>query len=136
MFVSVLVTTTVAAGTEAACESVTDSQAASVPAATVVVTNTETNISSRLVTNNGGYYEAQLLLPGRYQVTVESPGFKKFVRPGLTLAQGERMSIDAQLEIGAIGESVTVTAESPILDTSSVTSGRVMTTRELMDLPV
>ena len=49
---------------------------------------------------------------------------------------GDQLQIDFQLEVGGATESVTVTAEAPMLDTSSVSTGRAMTNREVMDLPV
>ena len=115
---------------------VTDSQDARIAGVSVVVTNTGTNVSTRLTTNVGGYYEAPLLLPGEYQVTVEAAGFKKTVRSNLVLTMGDQIKVDIQLEVGGVNESVTITAESPILDTSAVSTGKALTTREIMDLPV
>lgn len=115
---------------------VTDAQQAVVAGAGIVVTNTGTNTVTRLTTNSSGYYEAPLLLPGEYSVTVEMSGFKRYVRSGITLAIGERLQIDAPLEVGGTAESVTVNAEAPLLDTSSVSTGRAITHREVMDLPV
>ena len=115
---------------------VTDPGGAAVVGAAVAVTNTETNVTTRLTTNESGYYEAPLLLPGRYNVSVESAGFKRIVRPGITLAMRAQIRIDIKLEVGALNESITITGESPILDTSSMTSGKALTTREIMDLPV
>ena len=115
---------------------VSDSQAAVISGAVVAVTNTGTGTSTRLTTNNSGYYEAPLLLPGQYTVSVEMPGFKKLVRSGITLALSEQLTIDVQMEVGGTAESVTVTADAPMLDTSTVTTGRAMTHREVMDLPV
>jgi hypothetical protein len=115
---------------------VTDPQGAHVVGAKVVVTNTGTNVSTPLTTNTSGYYEAPLQPAGQYQVTVEASGFKKTVRSNLVLTMGEQIKIDIQLEVGAVNESITITAESPILDTSTVTTGKALTTREIMDLPV
>ncbi len=115
---------------------VTDPGGAIVPGATVTVTNTGTNVSTPLTTNASGYYEAPLLPGGQYQVTVEAPGFKKVVRSSLTLKMSDKIDIDIKLEVGALTESVTITAESPILDTSSVNTGKALTTAEIMDLPV
>ena len=83
-----------------------------------------------------GVYQAPLLLPGEDSVTIESPGFKQSVRSGLTLALGEHLQIDFQLELGSATESVTVTTEAPLLDTSSVSTGRALSNREVIDLPV
>lgn len=115
---------------------VTDAQNALIAGAKVTVTNTGTGTSTKLVTNASGYYEAPLLLAGEYSVTVENQGFKKSVRGGITLVIGDRLQIDVRLEIGGATESVTVTSEAPMLDTNSVSSGRNMTNREIMDLPV
>ena len=115
---------------------VTDPQAAVIPGATVIVANTGTGTSTRLITNAGGYFEAPLLLPGSYSVTVETSGFKRSVRSGLNLELGERLQIDFQLEVGGTSESVTVSSEAPMLDTSTVSTGRAISHREVMDLPV
>jgi hypothetical protein len=115
---------------------VTDSQNAVLVGAAVLVTNAGTGVVSRRTTNQSGYYEAPLLLPGTYSITVESSGFKKAVRSGVTLGLSDRLQIDFQMEVGGVTESVTVTAEGPILETSSVTTGRSLTNREVMDLPV
>jgi hypothetical protein len=115
---------------------VRDQQGASVPNAAVVIRNVETGTTSRLTTNTTGYYEANLLLPGTYEVTVEASGFKKSVRKGLTLQVSSRLEVAADLEIGNVTDTVSVTGEAPLLETSSVTSGRVLDTRSLQDLPV
>ena len=115
---------------------VTDSQGAAIPGATVIVANTGTGTSTRLTTNSSGYYEAPLLLPGAYSVTVENTGFKKSIRSNLALGLGEQLQINMPMEIGGTTESVTVSAEAPMIDTSTVSTGRAMTNREVMDLPV
>ena len=115
---------------------VTDAQKATVAGAAVFIANTATGTSSRLTTNTSGYYEAPLLLPGDYRVTVENAGFKKSVHSGISLGIGDRLQIDVQLEVGATADSVTVNAEAPMLDTNAVTTGRSVTHREVMDLPV
>jgi hypothetical protein len=115
---------------------VTDPQGTSIVDAVVVVTNTDTNVSTTLTTNSSGFYQAPLLLAGPYQVTVEARGFKKTVRPNLVLAMRGQLRIDIQLEVGSLTESITISSESPLLDTSTVTVGKALTTRELADLPI
>jgi hypothetical protein len=115
---------------------VVDSQSAAVTGAKVAVTNVETNVVTELTTNMTGYYEASLLLPGTYRVAAEAAGFKQTLRQGLIVTVGGRLDVNIVLEVGAMTESVTVTAESPILDTSSVTSGRLYDQRAVMDLPI
>ena len=115
---------------------VTDPQGASIARAGVIVTNTNTTNATKLTTNDRGYYEVPLLLPGTYAVVVESAGFKKALRTGIILGIGEQAQINIVLDVGATTESVTVSAEAPMLDTTSVSTGRNMTHREVMDLPV
>jgi hypothetical protein len=115
---------------------VTDPQGTSIVDAVVVVTNTDTNVATRLATNASGFYEAPLLLAGPYQVTVEARGFKKTVRPNLVLGMRGQLRIDIQLEVGSLAESITISSESPLLDTSTITVGKALTTRELADLPI
>src|SRR5258708_31757410 len=115
---------------------VPDPQGLHIVDAAVVVTNTGTNVATALTTNSSGFYEAPLLLAGPYQVTVEARGFKKTIRPNLILTMRGELKIDIQLEVGALTESITISSESPLLDTSTVTTGKALTTREIMDLPI
>ena len=86
-------------------------------------------------TNETGYYEANLLLPGKYQVSAEMQGFKKTVRSGIILPISTRAEIDLQLAVGETAETVSVTAEAPLLEVGSISAGRVMENRSVMDLP-
>lgn len=114
---------------------VTDPQGAGVPNAGVVVTRNETRTVVRTATNASGYYEVLLLLPGEYTVSVESAGFKKSTRTGLELRGGFTIDANVTLEIGQLSESVSVTAEAPLIDLSSPANGRVLTEREITALP-
>src|SRR6476620_928179 len=69
---------------------VVDPQNSAVAGATVVVTNTDTNTVMTLTTNDTGYYEANLLLPGNYRVLAEMSGFKKSIRSGIVLQLSAR----------------------------------------------
>jgi len=113
----------------------TDAQGGAIAGAVVVITNTEMNTSTRLVTNATGYYEARLLLPGHYQVAAEFPGFKRTLRSGLTVAASQEAEVNLQLEIGTLTETVAVTGETPLLDTSAVSAGRTLDRRSMVDLP-
>ncbi len=114
---------------------VLDASSAVVAGATVTVTNKDTNTSLQLTTNDTGYFEANLLMPGSYDVAVEATGFKRSLRSGLELSVGARLDVVVRLEIGAVTDAISVTAESPMLDTSSVSSGRTLSNRTLMELP-
>ncbi len=114
---------------------VVDPQAAVIPAASVVITNVETNTVSRTVTNETGYFEVSLLNPGKYSIAVEAPGFKKSVRGGLELSVAGRLNIEIQMQLGQVAETVEVTAATPLLDTTTAAAGRVLDNRQIMQLP-
>ncbi len=113
-----------------------DPQGSAVVGAEVLITNVDTNIVQRTTTNQTGYYEMPYLLPGNYQVTAELAGFKRFIRSGIILSVSSRAEVDIKLELGAVAESISVTADAPLLETSSASSGRVVDNRLVMDLPV
>ncbi|MGH9659759.1 MAG: carboxypeptidase regulatory-like domain-containing protein [Bryobacteraceae bacterium] len=115
---------------------VIDSQNAVIPGASVAVRNVNTGAIVSLKTNETGYYEAGLLIPGIYEITVNADGFKKVVRQGINLALGDRVRVNIPLEVGAVTESITVSEEASLLATTSTTAARVMTNREVMSLPV
>src|SRR6185436_10203923 len=94
-----------------------------VPGAVVRVTNTDTSQTQQLVTNSKGYFEALLLNAGTYAVRVEMQSFKTLNQTNISLAVGQTLSLTLTLEVGQLSEQVNVTAEAPILDTSTVSSG-------------
>src|SRR6188768_4073202 len=114
---------------------VLDAQNAAVPSAAIVVTNVDTNVTIRLRTNEAGYYEATLLQAGNYQVSAEMQGFKRTVRSGIALSISARTEIDLLLSVGESAETVSVTAEAPLLEAGSISAGRVMENRSVLDLP-
>lgn len=114
---------------------VLDAQSSAIPNATVIVTNVDTNVVTRLQSNDTGYYEANLLLPGNYQVAAELSGFKKTVRSGIILSIGMRTEVDLNLTVGETAETVTVTADAPMLETGSISSGQILENRSVTDLP-
>jgi len=114
---------------------VVDPQGAVIPGAAVVITNTETNATRRTATNETGYFEANLLMPGTYSISAEAAGFKKLIRTGLVLNVAGRLDIPLQLQVGQIAETVEVTAEAPLLDTTTASGGRVIDNRQIMQLP-
>lgn len=113
-----------------------DPSDAPVAGATVTVTNADTNTTVTRKTNETGYYEANFLLPGTYSVTAGMEGFKKVVQRGIALPISTRQEITMRLEIGAVTESVSVTSEAPLLETNAVSSGMVIDSRSMAELPV
>ena len=103
---------------------VTDTTGAVLPGVTITVTNTETSVSQTLVTDARGAYQALYLNPGKYAVTAQLSGFKKIVRPSTDVRIGDALRIDIVLEAGGVNETVSVVAESPLLNTSSASAAR------------
>jgi hypothetical protein len=95
-----------------------------IPGATVRITNVDTSQTQQLITNGSGYFEAPLLPAGNYRVTVEMPSFKTLEQSNIVLSVGQTLSLTLTLELGAVTERVNVTAEAPLLDTTSVSSGQ------------
>jgi hypothetical protein len=115
---------------------VSDTSGAVVPGARVSVTNVESGAVSFSVSNDSGSYTIPALPPGRYKLSAEFTGFKKFVREGLTLEVQGRPQLDITLESGDIQSTVSVTSEAPLLETSSASRGGVISGRTLVDLPL
>lgn len=114
---------------------VTDAQAAVIRNAAVTVISNDTNVKRTTSTNDKGLWQIQLLLPGKYHFTIASPGFRTEQRLSVTLQAADVKQLDVQLSVGSEAQTVTVTSETPLIDTTSATSGTVVTRRELDDLP-
>src|SRR4051812_45725011 len=115
---------------------VNDSSQAALPGATVTVQNTETGEMATATTNAQGNYTVPFLRPGLYSVTVEMPGFQKYVRSGMRLEVSQVATINAQLGVGGVTESVNVTAEAPLLETSNANRGTVIDQARIAELPL
>ncbi|HWB96307.1 MAG TPA: TonB-dependent receptor, partial [Bryobacteraceae bacterium] len=115
---------------------VVDPTNAAVAGANVVVTQIGTNVLHRAVTTDTGDYAIPFLPPGEYRLEVERDGFRKFTREGISLRVQDRVSIDVTLALGTQTESVTVSGESPLLDTSSASVGQIVSEHAIQDLPL
>lgn len=116
---------------------VRDSTGAVIAGAAIEVTNSDTNSTTRLTTNDKGYFEAPYLLPGSYRITVVASGFKKYLQSGYTLTVNSRQNIDIALEIGGTNETVTVSASAaPLLETTNGSGTASLEQRQIADLPV
>src|SRR5262245_51926129 len=115
---------------------VKDSSDAVMPGAPVRITDVARGTTVTTTTNEAGIYTAPYLLPGTYQITVEVNGFKKYVRGGVVLRIGDTLDIPIQLEIGQTSDTVTVSAETPSLDTTSASMGQTVDSRRIAELPL
>ena len=114
---------------------VTDAQRAVLPGVTVEVRNQDTGMFRSTISNSDGTYFVSGIVPGRYQITASLQGFKTFQQRDVILSLGRTALLDVRLEVGNVSESVTVSAESPIVDVTSKEVGGNITSRELTDLP-
>jgi hypothetical protein len=124
------------AGTATLLGNVTDPSGAAVVAARILVVNPENSFTTETLSTSEGTYQAPYLAPGSYRVTVEAPGFKRYVRDGLVVRTGEVPRLDVQLEVGAVSDSVQVTGAAPLLDTETATAGQVLDGDLLVKIPV
>lgn len=115
---------------------VTDEQGAVLPGVTVTVTNTETGVTRAVSTDERGWYRAAALLPGKYELRVELSGFVRHVRSGLTLTIGQEATINASLKLATVQETVTVTAETPLVEITKNALGTTITRSQLDSLPL
>jgi len=115
---------------------VLDSSKAALPGATVTLTNTSTNETASAVTNAEGSYSVPFLRPGSYTMTVDLQGFQKYTRSGMTLQVNETATINVELGVGGVTEQVSVTAESPLLQTSNASRGTVIDERSIAEIPL
>lgn len=115
---------------------VVDPQQAAVPGAKVQAAENETGAKFSTVSNADGSYVLPFLPPGPYTITVEVSGFKKYVNHNVRIATNEREQLDIPLEVGTVDQSVTVSAEASMLDTATASTGQVLNTRQIENMPI
>ncbi len=116
--------------------SVTDQSGAAVAGAIVVVTDTQRGTSRNLTTDASGNYAAPNLIPGTYKIHVEAKGFKSVERTGITLEVATDARVDFSLQPGNVSEVVTVSAEIPLVNSTSATLGGTLSNEQINDLPL
>jgi hypothetical protein len=114
---------------------ITDASGASVPGATVVVTNQETGVAQETVSGDAGFFRISSLAPGRYRVTVSLAGFKEARAENVVVEAEELRGLDLALQPGEITEAVTVTAAPTVLRTENAEIAGTMTAVEIQRLP-
>jgi hypothetical protein len=115
---------------------VVDPQGLALPGVAVSITNPSTGDTRQVVTNEVGRYQIAALPPGRYNLTLTLSGFKQIVFEGVTLPVGGDVRQDAQLEISAVTESVTVAATVTELNTTTAAVGNSMNQFTIRRLPI
>ena len=115
---------------------VVDQNGASIPNATVTVTNLGTNKSSTVTTSSSGSFTFSSLDPVTYQIVVEATGFKKAILEKLKVDTAIIATANFALETGAVAETVTVSSEAALIPSGSGTTAQTIAERQLRDLPL
>lgn len=115
---------------------VQDTSGATMPGATVEVRNVDTGVTQTVITNGQGRYNAPDLAIGTYEVRASLAGFRSVVHTGITLRVGSENVVDFALPLGQIEETVTVSGESPIVNTTSSAVATTIEQKQISDLPL
>lgn len=115
---------------------VSDPSGAIIPGAKVTLTNLGTTETRVAPTDTDGFYQFVNLLPGRYRIDVEKAGFKHFIREPIVLEVQNSLQINTVLELGAVAQTVQVTAQTPLLQPQTSDLGQVVDRRKANELPL
>jgi len=115
---------------------VSDPSNARIVGAMIVAISAGTNIRSETTTNRSGEYYLSNLAPGTYRIEVEKPGFKKLIKPYLTLHLQDALDLNFEMTVGLASESITVEGGTPLMETQSATVSTVVDRKFVEDLPL
>src|ERR1700735_356987 len=115
---------------------VADASGAAVPDAQVTLTSAATSAKQNYTTGGDGLYSFVNLNPGEYRLDVEKAGFKHVKREALVVQWQQAVRIDVAMEVGAVSQTVEVTAETPLLTPTSTSLGQVIDQRETNEIPL
>src|ERR1035437_2020794 len=114
---------------------ITDPTGAVIVGAKVSITNTATSVHYSAETSGSGDYILPFLIPGPYSLTAEMTGFKTSTRADIAVRESDRITIDITMQVGSASDSIQVTGETPLVDTSTASMGQVVEIRTTLDLP-
>ena len=115
---------------------IVDGSQAAIVGATIRVRNVDTNDIRTAQSQVDGEYTVSTLPPGNYQVIVEKEGFKQLREQNLELQVDQTARLDAQLQIGALSQSIDVEASVPLLNTETSAKGEVIAPNEIAEMPL
>jgi hypothetical protein len=115
---------------------VTDTSGAVIPRAQVTVLNTATGLTKNMETANDGSFLFPVLPVGTYKLTVEKPGFMAYTQSGISLTLNQAASQRVELQVGAVSQQVTVSANAAMLDTHTATVAQLIGQQDIIDLPL
>ena len=114
---------------------IVDPKAATIPLAKITIVDEGTGTARSILTSDQGEYTFAALTPSTYTVVAEAPGFKKAARTGVVVSTQTAVTVDLTLELGQVNEQVNVTAEATLIDTADASTGQVIDSQKLTDLP-
>jgi hypothetical protein len=106
-----------------------------IPGVTVTLVNEGTNASRETVSNEQGGYDFSAVNPGTYTIKASLSGFKAYENRGIRVGTQQFVTMDIRLEVGQLQETITVTGEAPLIDTSNASTGAIIDSRQLETLP-
>src|SRR6267142_2625416 len=115
---------------------VMDANGAAIAGASVTVTNIGTNQTQKVTTSDSGSFQVSSLDPVTYSVLVEVAGFKKAILETVKVETATTASVNVVLEAGKVDESVTITADAPLINTESGATSQTITERQIQDIPL
>ncbi|MGO8817233.1 MAG: carboxypeptidase regulatory-like domain-containing protein [Terriglobia bacterium] len=115
---------------------VLDASGAAIPGAAVTLTNLGTGNKRSMTSEAGGGYTFVNILPGTYSIEAEKSGFKHFKRDSVTVEVGDALRIDLAMEVGAVTQTIEVTAQTPLLQPQSSDLGTVVESRTVTEMPL
>lgn len=115
---------------------VLDAQGAAIPGATVTVVNPATGFTRSTVSDAEGAYRLSALNIGRYDLTVELAGFTTVERQGVVVNVGQTLTIDVELNVASVAETITVTGQTPLIETSVSSVGGVVDIGRIESIPL
>ena len=115
---------------------VLDSSGSVVPGVAIVVTDTRRGTKRQTMSNDAGAYRFGNLDPSEYSLAAERQGFKKFVANQVTVITGSSTNVTVTMEVGALAESVTVSGQTALLNTSSAEGSTALTEKLYLELPL
>jgi Carboxypeptidase regulatory-like domain/TonB dependent receptor-like, beta-barrel len=113
-----------------------DPSGAPIPGATITAKQTATGTTSKTTSNAIGLYQFPFLIPGNYEFTVSKQGFDQYIQKGITLSVEQRATLDFKLKIGQVTQTVQVTANAPLLETTSGENSWTISSERVAAIPV
>jgi hypothetical protein len=115
---------------------VTDATGAVITDAKLVAKNVETGLTYAGASGENGQFRVPLLPPGKYELTVEKPGFAKYIQSGIQLQLGQRADLSIKLTVSTSAETISVTSEAPLINTTNSEVGVNIDSKRISELPL